>query len=285
MSKHSNSNNDPTATAKTKAKKQPHRIKGSVTEDIRRSAITLNPCNPKRHTDRQVKQQVANIKANGYLGGIVWNRTTGNLIDGHRRVQALDIIHKYDGTADTDYTLKVEVVEFDEKTELEQLTYMAVGNSKADYNLIAQYAAQIDTAAIGLSEEEQTQLQSLIVSATDIAPIQDYGADFLTPSQQPQQNNPKQPQQPTHDLDGSEQTFEQIARQRSEAPHASKEEIQAKKKHNTETSDSRNAENELYIMLKFDNPDRMAEFGDAVGIHVTSSMLIDGEEFMQKLGL
>ena len=285
MSKHSNSNNDPTATAKTKAKKQPQRIKGSVTEDIRRDAITLNPCNPKRHTDRQVKQQVANIKANGYLGGIVWNRTTGNLIDGHRRVQALDIIHKYDGTADTDYTLKVEVVEFDEKTELEQLTYMAVGNSKADYNLIAQYAAQIDTAAIGLSEEEQTQLQSLIVSATDIAPIQDYGADFLTPSQQPQQNNPKQPQQPTHDLDGSEQTFEQIARHRSEAPHASKEEIQAKKKRNTETSDSRNAENELYIMLKFDNPDRMAEFGDAVGIHVTSSMLLDGEEFMQKLGL
>ena len=285
MSKHSNSNNDPTATAKTKAKKQPQRIKGSVTEDIRRSAITLNPCNPKRHTDRQVKQQVANIKANGYLGGIVWNRTTGNLIDGHRRVQALDIIHKYDGTPGTDYTLKVEVVEFDEKTELEQLTYMAVGTSKADYNLIAQYAAQIDTAAIGLSEEEQTQLQSLIVSATDIAPIQDYGADFLTPSQQPQQNNPKQPQQPTHDLDGSEQTFEQIARQRSEAPHASKEEIQAKKKRNTETSDSRNAENELYIMLKFDNPDRMAEFGDAVGIHVTSSMLIDGEEFMQKLGL
>lgn len=285
MSKHSNSNNDPTATAKTKAKKQPQRIKGSVTEDIRRSAITLNPCNPKRHTDRQVKQQVANIKANGYLGGIVWNRTTGNLIDGHRRVQALDIIHKYDGTADTDYTLKVEVVEFDEKTELEQLTYMAVGNSKADYNLIAQYAAQIDTAAIGLSDEEQTQLQSLIVSATDITPIQDYGADFLTPSQQPQQNNPQQPQQPTHDLDGSEQTFEQIARQRSESPHASKEEIQAKKKRNTETSYSRNAENELYIMLKFDNPDRMAEFGDAVGIHVTSSMLIDGEEFMRKLGL
>lgn len=285
MSKHSNSNNDPTATAKTKAKKQPQRIKGSVTEDIRRSVITLNPCNPKRHTDRQVKQQVANIKANGYLGGIVWNRTTGNLIDGHRRVQALDIIHKYDGTADTDYTLKVEVVEFDEKTELEQLTYMAVGNSKADYNLIAQYAAQIDTSAIGLSDEEQTQLQSLIVSATDIAPIQDYGADFLTPSHQPQQNNPKQPQQPAHDLDGSEQTFEQIAQQRSEVPHASKEEIQAKKKRNTETSDSRNAENELYIMLKFDNPDRMAEFGDAVGIHVTSSMLIDGEEFMQKLGL
>ena len=111
MSKQSNSTDDnasKTATT-TKAKRQPQGIKGSTTEEIRRSTITLNPDNPKRHTDRQVKQQVANIKANGYLGGIVWNRTTGNLVDGHRRVQALDIIHKYDGTPATDYTLKVEV--------------------------------------------------------------------------------------------------------------------------------------------------------------------------------
>ena len=281
MSKHSNSNNDPTATAKTKAKKQPQRIKGSVTEDIRRSAITLNPCNPKRHTDRQVKQQVANIKANGYLGGIVWNRTTGNLIDGHRRVQALDIIHKYDGTADTDYTLKVEVVEFDEKTELEQLTYMAVGNSKADYNLIAQYAAQIDTAAIGLSDEEQTQLQSLIVSATDIAPIQDYGADFLTPSRQSQQS---EPQQPTHDLDGSEQTFEQIAQQRNEAPHASKEEIQAKKKRNLNVTTERNAGRKCYIMLDFDSVEDLQTFCEATGqMLYGENMLLDGMEFLQSL--
>lgn len=275
---------DSKAAAAPKPKKQPKDIKQSVTQDILRSEIVLNPYNPKRHTDRQVKQQVANIKANGYLGGIVWNRTTGNLIDGHRRVQALDIIHKYDGTADTDYTLKVEVVEFDEKTELEQLTYMAVGNSKADYNLIAQYAAQIDTAAIGLSDEEQTQLQSLIVSATDIAPIQDYGADFLTPSQQPQQNNPKQPQQPAHDLDGNEQTFEQIARQRSEAPHASKEEIQAKKQHNLNVTTQRNTERKCYIMLDFDSVEDLQTFCDATGqILYGENMLVDGMEFLKSL--
>ena len=266
----------------TKAKKQPKEIKQSVTQDIHRSEIVLNPYNPKRHTDRQVKQQVANIKANGYLGGIVWNRTTGNLVDGHRRVQALDIIHKYDGTPATDYTLKVEVVEFDKKTELEQLTYMAIGNSKADYNLVAQYADQIDAKAVGQSDEDYAQLQSLIVSASDIAPIQDYGADFLTAPQQPTE----QPtQQPLHSLDGSERTFDEIAEQRATQPHASKEEIQSKKRLNTETSDNRNAEGAAYIMLQFNDPDRLADFCDATGYRLTSSMIIDGEEFMQKLGL
>ena len=124
---------------------------------------------------------MANIKFNGHLGGIVWNRTTGNLVDGHRRVLALDIIHKNDGTAATDYTLKVEVVEFDCKTELEQLTYMVIGNSKADYNLVAQYAGQIDTKAVGLSDE-------------------DYQQQTATPH----------PQVPRYTLNGDEQTFADI---------------------------------------------------------------------------
>ena len=176
----------------------------------------------------------------------------------------------------------MEVVEFDKKTELEQLTYMAIGNSKADYNLVAQYADQIDAKAVGLSDEDYAQLQSLIVSASDIAPIQDYGADFLTAPQQPTE----QPtQQPLHSLDGSERTFDEIAEQRATQPHASKEEIQSKKRLNTETSDNRNAEGAAYIMLQFNDPDRLADFCDATGYRLTSSMIIDGEEFMQKLGL
>lgn len=284
MSKQNNNTDGNAGKAATtaKEKKQPKEIRQSVTQNVHRSEIALNPYNPKRHTDRQVKQQVANIKANGYLGGIVWNRTTGNLVDGHRRVQALDIINKYDGTQATDYTLKVEVVEFDRKTELEQLTYMAIGNSKADYNLVALYADQIDAKAVGLSDDDYEQLQSLIVSASDIAPIQDFGGDFLTSPQQPTMQTG---QQPTHTLGGSEQTFDEIAEQRAAQPHASKEEIQAKKNNNTETSDRRNAENAAYVMLQFDNPDRLADFCDAMGYRSTSSMIIDGEEFLQRLGI
>lgn len=59
------------AASAPKPKKQPKGIRQSTTQEIHRSEIALNPYNPKRHTDKQVKQQVANIKANGYLGGIV----------------------------------------------------------------------------------------------------------------------------------------------------------------------------------------------------------------------
>lgn len=247
-------------------------IRQSDTRQIQRSQIRLNPYNPKRHTDKQVKQQVANIKANGYLGGIVWNETSGNLIDGHRRVQALDIINKYDGTPNSDYTLKVEAVEFDEKTELEQLTYMAVGNSKADYNLIAQYAEQIDTTAIGMTDEERTQLLALIPSASDVAAMQDLGGDFLTPS-------------PVHDLDRSEQTFDEIAGQRGEASHASKEEMQAKKKRNADVITNRNANAKCYIMLDFADVEEMQTFCEAVGLMLEENMTVKGIELLEKLGL
>ena len=39
--------------------------KGSETKIIKRSQINLNPCNPKVHTDADIKQQKANIKKVG----------------------------------------------------------------------------------------------------------------------------------------------------------------------------------------------------------------------------
>ena len=117
-------------------------IKNSETKIIKRSQINLNPINPKRHTDRAVKLQEKNLKKVGFLGGIVWNRNTGNLIDGHRRIMAMDLYYKYDGA--NDYDVKVESVELDDKTEKEQLTYMAVGNTKPDIDLIAKYIGDID---------------------------------------------------------------------------------------------------------------------------------------------
>lgn len=111
-------------------------MKNSETIVIKRSQIHLNPCNPKRHSDKQIEKQKANIKKVGFLGGIVWNKRTGNLIDGHRRVMALDIINKYDGT-NNDYDIKVEACDLSDKEEKSQLTYMALGNTKADYALVA----------------------------------------------------------------------------------------------------------------------------------------------------
>ena len=107
-------------------------LKQSETRIIKRSQINLNPINPKRHSDERIRLQKKNLQKVGFLGGIVWNELSGNLIDGHRRIKAMDMYYKYDGTSDTDYKVKVEVVNLDEKKEKEQLTYMAVGNTKPD---------------------------------------------------------------------------------------------------------------------------------------------------------
>lgn len=136
-------------------------IKASETRVIKRSQIKLNPLNPKRHTEEAIKRQKKNFQKVGFLGGIVWNEVTGNLIDGHRRIYGMDLYYGYDGTPDTDYQVKVEVTSLDEKTEKEQLTYMAVGNTKADIDLIAKYANDIDITDMGLDNNEMKDIFAL----------------------------------------------------------------------------------------------------------------------------
>lgn len=139
-------------------------IKQSETREISRLQINLNPINPKRHSDEKVKLQKKNLQKVGFCGGIVWNERSGNLIDGHRRVKAMDMLYGYDGTPETDYKIKVEVVDFDDKTEKEQLTYMAVGNTKYDLDLISAYVSEIDVDSVGLSQTELNDILSMTSS-------------------------------------------------------------------------------------------------------------------------
>lgn len=165
------------------------KIRQSETVEIMRSQITLNPYNPKRHSDEQVNDQKKNLQRVGYLGGVTWNEATGNLIDGHRRIKALDLLNKYDGTEATDYTVKVEKVAFDEKQEKEQMTFMALGNTKADYELIAQYLPDIDYAYAGIDEYDLAQIQSFL---PDEAPVTVEAIDdFITESEgEPEEPEP-----------------------------------------------------------------------------------------------
>ena len=188
------------------------RLKQSETRDIKRSEINLNPVNPKRHTEEAVKLQKKNLKKVGFLGGIVWNERTHNLIDGHRRVMAMDLLYKYDGTPETDYSLKVEAVSLDEKQEKEQLTYMAVGNTKADFDLIARYAPDIDLSDVGLGVEDLASITSLIGTAD--LDIPDIGAELFNfdgeesdeePKPEPQKNQEEKTQ---HVKDMKRQTEE-----------------------------------------------------------------------------
>lgn len=134
----------------------------SETRIIKRSQINLNPFNPKRHSDDEVKKQLRNFKRVGYLGGIVWNEQTGNLVDGHRRVFAQDIFYGYDKNNTNDYELKVEVCNLDEKSEKEQMTFMSVANTKPDFQLIAEYISDIDVENVGLSDAEYNAILNFV---------------------------------------------------------------------------------------------------------------------------
>ncbi len=132
-------------------KKKP-KYKQSETVTIKRSQIKFAPYNPKNHTEKLVNEIKRNIKRVAFLGGIIWNETTGNLIDGHKRVMSLDVIHKYDGTSTTDYDVKVEKIALDEKTEKEQNIFQTKSRTELDRDLVATLLPDIDYKNAGLDD-------------------------------------------------------------------------------------------------------------------------------------
>lgn len=239
--------------------------KGSETIVIKRSEINLNPHNPKNHTDREVKLQVKNIRSRGYLGGIVFNKTTGNLVDGHRRVKALDVINKYDGTPETDYEIKVEVVEFDKKTELEQLSYMALGNSKADYNLVAKYIGDIDYHEVGISDEDYQRIRELSPAEAPVG-MASYDDEFISP---------------VEDLpDDDEKTADDIIQEHRDKPKMTKEQVKAEKQKCDKVASDRQEVQDLYVFLSFSTLENKVAFCELLELPPTNSMMVPGEKVL-----
>lgn len=242
-------------------------MKQSETKIIKRSQINLNPYNPKRHTDEQVKLQRKNLKKVGFLGGIVWNEASGNLIDGHRRIKALDIINKYDGTPATDYEVKVEAVQMDDKTEKEQMLYMAVGNSKADYNLIAPIVDEIDYSNVGLSEAEYNEILKLRQTEA-VEAIPSWDADFgIT------------------ELEVQEKSNEEVQQEIQDKPKMTKEQVKAEKQKCDDVAAKHHEEKDLYIILNFDNEEMKQAFCELLGISDGPFLNLRGEPVRRLLDM
>ncbi len=237
-------------------------IQQSKTVEIRRSQIKLNPFNPKRHPEEAVKLQQRNFKKVGFLGGVSWNERTGHLLDGHRRVMAMDAINKYDGTEATDYVIKVEATSMDEKTEKEQMTYMAVGNTKADMDLIAEYINDIDTKDIGLTE---TEINSLLrfSEVDNTAPEAAAGQvetffDFV-PS-------------PTVKAEGTENL----------TPEERKAIVKEARQVQNDNTDTYSSANDLYITLSFTDVENKIAFCEMMGVEADEKFM-KGEDVLNML--
>ena len=232
-------------------------LKQSETRIIKRSQINLNPINPKRHSDEKVKLQKKNLQKIGFLGGIVWNEKSRNLIDGHRRIKAMDLHYKYDGTSKTDYDVKVEVVALDDKAEKEQLTYMAVGNTKPDIDLIAGYISDIDYTNVGLDIWELNDILSI---NTERPSQLDFVDDLLAPM-------PSFDEIETPSAD--EKTYDE-----------KKEHMKAIKQQVRELSIERQQNEEAYITLSFSSYNAKEDFCDLLGIS-TDDKFVKGEDVLK----
>lgn len=126
----------------------------SLSGEVKRSEITLAAYNPRKISGDARKRLKANIKRIGIIGGLIWNKTTGNLLAGHQRILILDELNGYDGTEKTDYLIRLDIVELDTKTEVEQNIFLNNRNIQGEYDntLLADLIPQIDYELAGLSE-------------------------------------------------------------------------------------------------------------------------------------
>lgn len=257
--------------------------KGSETKIIKRSQINLNPCNPKVHTDADIKQQKANIKKVGLIGGIQWNETTGNLIDGHKRVMSVDLIQGYDGTPETDYDIKVEAVDFDEKTEKEQLLFMAKSQDPIDYNLVAKNFSidEIDFNAAGFTEQDTEQIKMLqddLEASLKESGMDDFSEDFL--------NEPMvsvATSVPMTELPNIEKTSEEIVAEHASKPKMTKEEVKEQKQHCTDVGMKRQEDIDNFIFIDFESLEQKQLFCDMLHMVATSSMRVSGSQVLSLL--
>lgn len=236
------------------------KLKQSETVEIMRSQISLNPYNPKRHSDKQVAEQKKNLQRVGFLGGVTWNEATGNLVDGHRRIKAMDLINKYDGTPEMDYPVKVEKVHFDERQEKEQMTFMALGNTKADYELIAEYLPDIDYTVAGIDEYDLAQIQSFLPDEPVTVEAMD---DFITPA-----------------ADVPDESDGKTAETEELTPSEKKAVVKEAKEAAKEAAVNRWQDMSAYLTISFANADEKRMFCELAGIG-EDEMYIQGEQILE----
>lgn len=268
-------------------------ISQSETRVIKRSSISFNPNNIKNHTDEQVRSQRDNIKRVGFLGGVVWNEKTANIIDGHRRVQSLDQINKYNpNDASTDYEIKVEVVSFDEKTEKEQLAFMAIANTKADYNLLATFIDDVDYNAIGISESEYKQILDLkdddMPMEIEEVVIPKSKKDFepkheFVDEEEPIRNNDGKEVSSSDPIPVREDVVEMTEEELTEEEPDKKEITKINKQYTQDLASERTNKLALIGAVRFESEEEKQEFCEFFDIPYEFNITIQAREILDKL--
>lgn len=141
--------------AKKKVEEPRNKVKQAEQITVMRSQVNFAPYNPRKITPEAEKLLRDNLKRVGLLGGIVWNRATGNLVGGHQKVRQMDVINRYDpNKPETDYPFRVEVTDLTEKEEKEQNLFLNNKNAQGQYDddMLRQMLDGIDYTLAGFDD-------------------------------------------------------------------------------------------------------------------------------------
>ena len=142
----------------------------SETREIMRSEIIPAPYNPRVINKDERNTLKSGIKRYGVVGGFVWNELSAHLVSGHQKLSILDELHKYDPkTKENDYSVKVEVIYVDDKTEKELNILLNNPHAQGEWNYdkLAELIPDIDYKNAGLTDEDMQLIGIDIVSEVE----------------------------------------------------------------------------------------------------------------------
>ena len=241
------------------------KFKESLTIDVMRSEINFAPFNPKLHSPEEITEMVDNFERVGFLGGIVWNKETGNLIDGHKRIMSMDYIQGYDGTKKNDYPVKVEMISMDLKTEKEQNLFFTFSATKTDDELMRRLIPDVEYCNTGL-DDEQLQYYGVVFDAPDnyleeeFIPEKGIDPDEVDKPEEPKQEQPENPETKISIVDDIDDVEDDEPKKTFKEP------------------DNLNS----YIMLTFSNDANKKAFLSRFGIGGNTTAIV-GEEIAERI--
>lgn len=234
----------------------------SKSVELKRSQIKPASYNPRSISDEGKKALKRSIKLYGVVGGIVVNQATGyTIVGGHQKVAVLDELNKYDkSTQENDYTLRVELINVDEKTEKQlniTLNNPNVGGNW-DFDALMRIIPDIDWKDAGLTDADLNMIGvDYLLQTEEENSIADALSDMMSPV-----TEQKEAEKAAKQLERAEKV-------------AHMKEVKQQVKENAQ----KQAENmDAYVMLSFDTYEAKAAFCERFG-YGPDMKFIKGEVF------
>lgn len=234
----------------------------STIVEVKRSEIHPADYNPRKIDEQGKRMLKRSMKQFGVVGGIIVNSQTGNtIVGGHQKVAILDEMYKY---PDNDYSLRVEMISVDRKTEKTLNIALNNGNISGqwDYDALARLVPDIDYKDAGLTD----------------ADLNIIGCDFLLQTEE------------ENSLAGALEEMMQPVTEQKEAEKAAKQLERAEKvahmkdvkQHVKEQAQETAANMDAYLMLSFDTWEAKAAFCERFG-YDPYQKFIKGEVFSDQI--